>query len=64
MAYRDGVGDVQTPYVDEYERKARLAALKELYREAPKLAFVIELNFVFKLYLVYMWIDYSLGEIN
>ena len=43
MAYRDGVSDGQTPYVNEYELKARLAALKELYMEPPKMAFVIKL---------------------
>ena len=42
MAYRDGVGNGQTPYVNEYELKARLAALKELYKEALKMAFVIK----------------------
>ena len=41
MVYRDGVRDGQTPYVNEYELKARLAALKELYKEALKIAFVI-----------------------
>ena len=36
MTYRDGVGDGQIPYVNEFELKARMAALKEQYKELAK----------------------------
>lgn len=41
IVYRDGVGDGQIPYVHDYELNALLTALKELYNEPPKLAFII-----------------------
>ena len=37
MIDKAGVGDGQTPYVHEYELKALLTALKELYKETLKL---------------------------
>ena len=36
MIDKSGVGDGQIPYVNEYELKARMAALKEQYKEPAK----------------------------